>query len=161
MPDLILRAKIDREHDVVLVRRRARQIAQLLGFEAQDQSRLATAVSEIARNAFQYAGGGRAEFVLNDEVPQQLVVRIADSGPGVARLADVLDGRYVSQTGMGIGITGARRLVDRFEIECPAGGGTVVELGKYLPTRAGPVPPSRVAELSGKLATSTSDITDE
>jgi signal transduction histidine kinase len=159
--DVILRAEIVREHDVVLARRRARQIAQLLGFEAQDQSRLATAVSEIARNAFQYAGGGCAEFVLSDEMPQQLVVRIADRGAGIARLADVLDGRYVSQTGMGIGITGARRLVDRFEIECPAGGGTVVELGKYLPKRGGRVPRARIAELSGKLAAATLDLTDE
>jgi signal transduction histidine kinase len=160
--DLILRTEIVREHDVVLARRRARQVAELLGFEPQDQSRLATAVSEIARNAFQYAGGGRAEFVLSDETPQQLVVRIADRGPGVARLADVLDGRYVSPTGMGIGITGARRLMDRFEIECPPEGGTVVELGKYLPPRAGRVHRPRLAELSAKLAAfSTFDLADE
>jgi signal transduction histidine kinase len=162
MTDIILRLDIAREHDVVLVRGRARQIAELLGFDPQDQSRLATAVSEIARNAFQYAGGGRAEFMLTDDTPQQLVVRIADRGPGVARLADVLDGRYVSATGMGIGITGARRLMDRFDIACPAGGGTVVELGKHLPKRTARMSRSKLGELSTQLAaTSTLDVADE
>ena len=161
--EVILRTEIIREHDVVLARRRARQIAELLGFEPHDQSRLATAVSEIARNAFQYAGGGRAEFTLSDEAPQQLIVRIADRGPGVARLAEVLDGRYVSPTGMGIGITGARRLMDRFQIDCPVEGGTVVELGKYLPRRSGRVSRTKLAELSTKLltVTSTLDVADE
>ena len=60
------------EHDVVLVRQRARQIAGLLGFESQDQTRIATAVSEIARNAFQYAGGGKVEFLVEEQAPPRL-----------------------------------------------------------------------------------------
>jgi signal transduction histidine kinase len=160
--DPILRAEIVREDDVVLARRRARQIAALLGFDTQDQSRLATAVSEIARNAFQYAGGGRAEFLVSQEAPQHLLVCITDRGPGIPRLDDVLGGRYISQTGMGIGITGARRLMDRFEIESTPGAGTTVLLGKALPRRAAGLPPSRLAELSAELAAgSTPDLADE
>lgn len=162
MPDSLLRVEIIREHDVVLARRRARQIAGLLGFDAQDQSRVATAVSEIARNAFRYAGGGRAEFSLSEDSPQQLLVRITDQGAGIARLADVLDGRYVSATGIGIGITGARRIMDRFEIESSPGTGTTVLLGKVLPRRLARIAPPRLADISAKLAASgTLDLTDE
>src|SRR5688572_21411007 len=105
------------EQDVVLARRRARQVAQILGFDAQDQSRLATAVSEIARNAFEYAGGGTVDFLLAaDESPALVLVRVSDHGPGINDLAAVLGGQYQSQTGMGLGIVGARRLTDHFEI---------------------------------------------
>src|SRR5262249_43512127 len=125
----LLSVAIRYERDVVLARQRARQIAALVGFDVQDQTRIATAVSEIARNAFEYARGGRVEFQLEGSTPPQLlVVRVTDRGPGVADLAAVLDGRYRSRTGMGVGIVGARRLMDRFEITCPPGGGTTVVL---------------------------------
>ncbi len=72
-----------REHDVVVARQRARQIAELLGFDRQDQTRIATAVSEIARNAFRYAGGGRVEFAVEGQTPPQvLLVRVSRRGAG-------------------------------------------------------------------------------
>src|SRR4029453_102187 len=75
----ILTTQLSFEHDVVLARQRARQVAKLLGFDAQDQTRIATAVSEIARNALSYAGGGRGEFYLNGKTPPQvMVIRISD-----------------------------------------------------------------------------------
>src|SRR5688572_6545240 len=127
----VLTVTIKYEHDVVSVRQRARQIAGLLGFEAQDQVRIATAVSEIARNAFRYAGGGSAEFVLEGATaPQLLIVRVSDKGPGIANLQTILDGQYRSQTGMGLGIVGARRLMDQFDIRTGAGAGTTVALKK-------------------------------
>src|SRR5215210_2868983 len=99
------------EQDVVLARRRARQVAEILGLDAQDQSRLATAVSEVARNAFEYAGSGTVEFLLDESTtPNMVLVRVRDHGPGIRNLEDVLSGRFESQTGMGIGIAGARRL---------------------------------------------------
>jgi signal transduction histidine kinase len=128
----ILTADLRTEQDVVLARQRARQISALLGFDGLEQTRLATAVSEIARNAVQYGGGGRVGFELTPH-PPLLVVRVSDRGPGVARLQDVLDGRYHSPTGMGLGLLGARRLTDRFEIETGPGRGTTVTLGKALP----------------------------
>src|SRR5215510_5857408 len=124
------------ERDVVLARQRARQIAALVGFDVQDQTRIATAVSEIARNAFEYAAGGHVEFRLEGRTPPQLlVVQITDRGPGIAELTAVLEGRYRSRTGMGVGIVGARRLMDRFEIACPLGGGTTVVLTRMLPRK--------------------------
>ena len=72
------------EGDVVLARQRARSIARLLGFDVQDQTRLATATSEIARNAFEYARGGQVDFVLEGQsAPQILLVRVSDHGPGI------------------------------------------------------------------------------
>jgi len=137
------------EHDVVLARQRARQVARLLGFDAQDQVRIATAVSEIARNAFQYAKGGRVAFELAPE-PPRLDVTISDAGPGIPRLAEVLDGRYRSPTGMGLGLLGARRLSDRFEVRSVPGA-TVVQLGKLLP-RATAADADTVARVSRELA---------
>ncbi len=73
------------EQDVVAVRQRAREIAARLGFEGQDQTRIATAISEIARNAFMYAGGGKVEFTVEGpRAPQLLVMRVSDRGPGIA-----------------------------------------------------------------------------
>src|SRR5271168_3234285 len=95
----LLNMEIRLENDVVLARQRARQIASLLGFEKQDQARIATAVSEIARNAFQYAGGGRVEFLVDGQDPVFLI-RVSDRGPGFKDVQEVLDGRYTSTTGM-------------------------------------------------------------
>jgi signal transduction histidine kinase len=137
------------EQDVVLARQRARQLARLLGFDGQDQTRIATAVSEIARNAYQYAGGGRVVFELVAEPPAFDVV-VSDTGPGIARLQEVLDGRYRSSTGLGLGLVGARRLSDRFELSS-APGGTVVRLGKRLP-RATTADADTAARVSRELS---------
>src|ERR1700688_1512422 len=100
----ILTVRIQYEHDVVACRQRARQIAAALGFEPQQQTRLATAVSEIARHAFVYAGGGRAVFFLEGATPPQILsVRIADDGRGIPKLDEILNGSYRSATGMGLG----------------------------------------------------------
>jgi signal transduction histidine kinase/CheY-like chemotaxis protein len=148
----ILGVAIRYERDVVLARQRARQIAAYLGFEAQDQTRIATAVSEIARNAFAYARGGRVEFRVEGTTrPQLLLIRVTDEGPGIGDLAAVLEGRYCSETGMGLGIVGARRLMDRFEIASDPGGTTVV-LKKLLPARVSVVGPSAIARIAAELA---------
>ena len=103
MSAAVLSVALKYEDDIVASRQRARQIAASLGFDPQDQTRIATAVSEIARNAFSYAGGGRVDFLVEGRTqPQLLVVRVADSGPGISNLREVLDGRYRSETGMGL-----------------------------------------------------------
>jgi len=130
----LLTVDLARERDVVLARQRARQLATEFKLDAQDQTRFATAVSEIARNAHQYARGGRVDFSIDHGPPAMLVARVADRGPGIARLSDVLDGRYVSSTGLGIGITGARRLSDTFSVTSSPNEGTAVVIGKRLPT---------------------------
>jgi signal transduction histidine kinase len=127
------------EQDVVLARRRARQLAEILGLDAQDQSRLATAVSEVARNAFEYARSGTVEFLLDESsTPNMVLVRVRDHGPGIRNLDAVLSGSFESQTGMGLGMAGARRLTDHFEISSSPAEGTTVLLGKRLSRRASP-----------------------
>jgi len=100
--------------DWIGARQRAHVISEALGFGAQDQTRITTAVSEIARNAFEYAGGGKVEFIAETTAPQALVVRISDSGPGIADLEEILAGLFHSSRGLGIGITGSRSLMDEF-----------------------------------------------
>ncbi|OUL34201.1 histidine kinase [Nostoc sp. T09] len=131
---ILFKLEIHYEQDVVQARQRTREIAEELGFEAQDQARLATAVSEIARNAFQYAKGGTVEFCVEGE-PQAFRIRIQDRGGGIPHLAEVLAGRYTSNTGMGLGIVGSRRLMDFFEIESLPGQGTTVVMSKRLSMR--------------------------
>lgn len=137
MAGTILTLAVGCERDTVAARQRARQIARLLGFDAQDQTRISTAVSEIARNAFNYAGGGRVEYSIEGRTaPQLFIIKVRDHGPGVENLENILEGRYKSCTGMGMGILGARRLMDQFQIESAPGQGTTVWLKKLLPRRA-------------------------
>jgi signal transduction histidine kinase/DNA-binding response OmpR family regulator len=140
------------EHDVVLARQRARQVAGLLGFELQDQTRIATAVSEIARNAFHYAGGGKVEFFVEEASPPSFLIRIRDRGPGIKDLRSILDGRYRSATGMGLGIVGVRRLMDGFQIDSAPGAGTTVVITKTLTKRTAPVTVKDVARIGEELA---------
>jgi signal transduction histidine kinase len=152
MPLPIATMPIESESDVVAVRQRARRIAELLGFERQDQTRIATAVSEIARNAFLYAGRGRAEFLAEEkESPQLFRIRICDWGKGIANLQAILDGQYRSQSGMGLGLVGARRLMDQFNIDSKPGQGTVVDLAQRLPTRRDRITQSKVSDIAANL----------
>jgi len=132
MPMTLLTVELVREHDVVLARQRARQLASEFKLDGQDQTRFATAVSELARNAHQYAGGGRVEFRVEPGPPAVLTARIADRGPGIARLKEILEGRYISSTGLGVGIIGAQRLVDTFSVRSSPDDGTEIVIGKRL-----------------------------
>lgn len=155
----ILSLAVQEELDVVASRQRARQIAQLCGFANQDQARIATAVSELARNVYNYAASGRVEFSIEGEtVPQLLVIRIEDQGPGIANLDQVLSGRYQSRTGMGMGILGARRLMDQFDIRSSAGG-TVITLKKLLPHDAPLVTATAVGAMGAQLAALSPNVT--
>lgn len=144
----ILSIKLRNERDVVGARQQSRRLSALLGFDPQEQTRIATAVSEIARNAFRYAGSGVVEL----RVDGVLKISVRDEGPGIADLEQVLQGRYKSATGMGLGITGARRLMDKFHIETAPGQGTAVTMEKRLPKRL-PAPSDRELErIAGELA---------
>jgi signal transduction histidine kinase len=147
----VLTVQLRQEPDIVLARQRARQIAEQLGFERQDQTRIATAVSEIARNAFSYGGGGKVEFSVDAGTPQGLVVRVVDQGPGIADLEGVLSGSYVSPTGMGVGLVGARRLMDGFDIRSAPGQGVEVVLVKHIPARRLRLGGAQVGELARRL----------
>jgi signal transduction histidine kinase len=147
----LLTVDLQREHDVVLARQRARQLAMQFKLDTQDQTRFATAVSEIARNAHQYAGGGRVDFWIDHRPPPSLVARVVDRGPGIARLKDVLDGRYVSSTGLGIGVLGAQRLSDTFSATSSPNAGTEIIIGKRLPPTVR-ITPSAINAAMGAVA---------
>jgi len=154
MDTRLLRIVIATETDIVLVRGRTRRLAELIGFDAQDQTRITTAVSEIARNTYEYAHGGHIEFYLTGAPPvQRFVVIVRDRGPGIAELPAVLSGARKSATGMGIGLMGARRLMDEFDITSQPGEGTTVRLGKTLPRRVQGIGPAQVARITASLAT--------
>src|SRR5687768_2594760 len=142
-----------RENDLLLARQRARQLSQLLGFATGDTTRITTAVAEIARNAVMYGGGGTAIFFI-DGAPkgaQAFVIEIKDEGRGIEHLDTVLSGKYGSRTGMGVGITGSRKLMDRFEIETTVGAGTKVVMSKTLPATAPRIGPTEIARLTDAL----------
>jgi signal transduction histidine kinase/CheY-like chemotaxis protein len=129
----LLTMEVRYEHDVVLARQRARTIAAALKFDVQAQTRIATAVSEIVRNAFQYAGGGAIDFEIDIGFEKMLLITVRDHGKGIPNLDEILGGKYVSKTGMGVGMIGAKRLLDRFEVQTQPGKGTIVTLGKIVP----------------------------
>jgi signal transduction histidine kinase/CheY-like chemotaxis protein len=148
----ILSVSIRCEYDTVAARQRARQIAGFLGFDTQDQTRISTAVSEIARNAFNYAQGGRVEYMLEGRTaPQLFIIKVSDSGAGIGNLKTILEGRYESPTGMGHGIIGARRLMDHFEIQSNSEG-TSIWLKKLLPRRAPILKESDLGRIAAALA---------
>jgi signal transduction histidine kinase len=146
----ISRVEIRFEQDVVHARRRARLIAGMLGFDRKDQTRISTAVSEIARNAHQYGHGGEVEFLVEGEAPaRSFAVIVRDQGPGIPNLDSILKGHYESGTGLGLGIVGSQRLMDQCVVKTRVGDGTTVKLSKLLPFGAPPVTSAvlrRVAE---------------
>jgi serine/threonine-protein kinase RsbT len=110
------------EADVSEARLQARQLCQEMGAAAMATQRVATLVSELARNIVLYAHKGRIEVHPRLEPRKQVLVRASDSGPGIANLEQILAGEYKSKTGLGMGIRGSKRLADRFEIESGSWG---------------------------------------
>lgn len=142
------------ERDVVYARQRAREIAAALGLDNQDQIRMATATSEMARNAFRYARNGSVSFLVSTETPRQIEVVVSDSGPGIRNLDEILAGRYKSETGMGMGIIGTRRLMDDFQIESNAQG-TTVRMAKCGPRDGGHWTPRLIQDVQREVQKKT------
>src|ERR1700679_1683738 len=94
----LLTMEVRYEHDVVLARQRARTVAAALKFDVQVQTRIATAVSEVVRNAFQYAGGGSIDFEIENGAEKMLLISVRDQGQGIPNLEEILGGKYVSKT---------------------------------------------------------------
>lgn len=149
----IITVKLRHEADVMHARQRTRLIAEMLGFDSIDQTRISTAVSEIARNAYQYAGGGQIEFLVDCAAPRQLFeIKVSDQGPGINNIQTILDGRYKSSTTAGFGgIVGAKRLMDHFRLETGQSEGTTVFLGKILPRTAPAVTAQTLSRISEDL----------
>ncbi|MDB6072076.1 MAG: hypothetical protein JWL81_3247 [Verrucomicrobiales bacterium] len=153
----LFRMLLRRDSDVVSCRNRARMVAEKFGFQRQDQIRIATAVSEIARNAFRYAVEASAEFGHETVekrpgkgITARLVCTIRDAGGGIPNLDEILSGKYHSKTGMGMGLSGAHRLMDHVEI-LTGPEGTTVKLSKDLP-RGRTVTAKQLEEVAGEVA---------
>jgi serine/threonine-protein kinase RsbT len=123
---------ITRDDDVVRVRQAVRAAAVAAKLSLVDQTKLVTAASELARNTLIYGGGGQADIepVANDRRKGVRVV-FTDTGPGIADLDLALTDGYTSGNGMGLGLSGARRLVDEFDIVTAVGEGTRVSVTKW------------------------------
>ncbi len=156
MNQSIVSVAVTTELDVLVSRQRSRQIAALCSFSNQDQVRISTVVSELARNIYNYAGVGTVEFgILTDASTQSLVVTFKDDGPGIPRLDLILSEKYQSQTGMGLGILGAKRLMDSCEIDTDPSRGTTIVLKHCLPKGAGIMTAAHISGLRDKLGVLT------
>jgi serine/threonine-protein kinase RsbT len=120
------------EHDIVLGRQAVRRMAQELTFSLVDQTKMVTAASELARNAVIYGGGGILKWeMLQDGGKRGLRLTFQDQGPGIPNLELALTDGWSSGKGLGLGLTGARRLVNEFELDSAVGMGTRVTVTRW------------------------------
>jgi serine/threonine-protein kinase RsbT len=128
---------IQNSDDIVAARSAGHQLALDLGFSLTDVTMIATAISEIARNITSYAGRGAVRVTVADrEGRKALVVRAEDYGPGIADIDRAMEDGYSTGRGLGMGLPGARRLMDRLVVDSTLGRGTVVEMWKWVPGSA-------------------------
>jgi serine/threonine-protein kinase RsbT len=127
------RIAIESDSDVVVARQRARELAAELELTSTDQTLLATAISEVARNITTYAKRGEVllSIVRDDGGREGIRVVARDEGPGIEDVELALQDGYTSGGGLGLGLPGARRLVDEFDIESAPSEGTTVTLVKW------------------------------
>jgi serine/threonine-protein kinase RsbT len=123
---------ITEESHIVSARGAGRDLCQEVGFSGAVQIKVATAISELARNIVQYAGEGEITIASIDSPRPGIEITAVDHGPGIADLDDVLTGNFKSRKGMGIGLKGTKKLMDEFEIQTNAEQGTQIRIRKYL-----------------------------
>lgn len=125
---------VDSLDDIVAARQAGRDIATKLEFSLTDVTLIATAISEVARNMANYAGRGEIRLaVVNRNGRSALLIEAADQGPGITDPAQALEDGYSTSAGLGLGLPGARRMMDEFELVSKPGAGTVVTMWKWLP----------------------------
>jgi len=123
--------------DIVTARQAGRELAAELGFSLTDRTMISTAISEIARNITSYAGVGEVRLLVEErEGRKALVVQAEDQGPGIRDISRALEDGYSTGRGLGLGLPGARRLMDRLTIDSAPGRGTLVEMWKWVPNGA-------------------------
>ena len=120
------------EQDIVIARQTVRRLTQELGFGLVDQTKLVTATSELARNAVVYGLGGTMVCeLLAEGVRKGLRLQFIDQGPGIPDLTQAMTDGWTSGHGMGLGLSGAKRLVNEFAIESVSGQGTTVTIARW------------------------------
>ena len=128
-----VRVAIQREADIVLARQAGRQLAAQLGFSSTDQTLIATAISEVARNIVVYAVQGEIVLTRVDEDGGRIGIQVQaiDSGPGIDNKDLAMRDGYSTKNSLGLGLPGARRLMDDFSLESEVGRGTTVTMKKW------------------------------
>jgi serine/threonine-protein kinase RsbT len=127
------RVRIQSSADIVTARQQGRTIAAEIGFSNSNLTIIATAISEIARNIVEYAKEGEAVISLINDGPRQgIQIVLSDEGPGIPDTSTVMRDGFSTGRGLGIGLPGARRLMDEFEIVSEVGRGTTVTMKKWI-----------------------------
>lgn len=128
-------APIQSSADVVKVRQLVREWAMTLGFSLVEQTKIVTAASELARNAYEHGGGGSLRMEsINNAARRGLRLTFADNGPGIANVEQALKDGFSTGSGMGLGLGGAKRLVNDFSIASIPGQGTRVTITRWRPS---------------------------
>lgn len=121
------------EWDIVAARQLGRNVAKELGFGTVDQARITTAISELARNIYLYAGKGRIEIQqITQNGLKGILIIAADDGPGIPDIRQVMEDGFTTSGGLGAGLPGVKRLMDDFKIETIVGEGTDIRATKWL-----------------------------
>lgn len=125
--------KINKEWDIVGARQLGREIAKGIGFGTVDQARIATAISELARNIYLYTNNGQICFEVITNLTQKGIRMTAiDTGPGINDISQVMQDGYTTSGGLGAGLPGVRRLMDEFELKSEIGQGTEIKAIKWI-----------------------------
>lgn len=125
---------IARDGDVVTARQKGRELAAEVGFSGSDLTIIATAISEVARNIVVYAERGEIIFnTISDDHRQGLMIIASDSGPGIPDIEQAMQDGFSTGKSLGLGLPGARRLMDEFEISSEVGKGTIITMKKWAP----------------------------
>ena len=133
-PPCQVRVPIDSDSDIVVARQKGRALAAELGFSSTDVVRIATAISELARNVLSYAVSGEIRLeALNCLNRRGIAITASDRGPGIADVERAMQDAYSTSGGLGLGLPGVRRLMDEFGIESAIGQGTTVSATKWCP----------------------------
>jgi serine/threonine-protein kinase RsbT len=131
-PEGTQRIPVSSDQDVVRVRQLVRTVSVAVKLSLVDQTKLVTAASELARNTLVYGGGGTVDVTRVENGRRQgIKIVFADQGPGIADLQLALTDGYTTGGGLGLGLSGARRLVDEFDIDTAVGQGTTISVTKW------------------------------
>ena len=127
-----VRVQIGSDGDIIIAREKGRALAAELGFSSTDVVRIATAISELARNVLSYAARGEIRLeALNNRNQRGIAIIASDQGPGIADVEEAMQDAFSTSGGLGLGLPGVRRLVDEFTIESTVGHGTTVSATKW------------------------------
>ncbi|WP_277753244.1 anti-sigma regulatory factor [Metabacillus mangrovi] len=130
--DQILVIPIQKEDDIIIARKTARELTQLMEFKPANQARILTAVSELARNIYRYAGDGHIRFeTVEEQMKRGIRITAIDSGPGIKNIRQAMEQGFTTSGSLGAGLPGVKKMMDEFFIESCPENGTTVNVAKW------------------------------